>query len=48
MTVIAATASASLGLTRVNEWRTGRIGLIQEHSTRQARMRAEEARSWPG
>jgi hypothetical protein len=40
--VIAATASASLGLTRVNEWRTGRIGLIKEHSPLQARMRAEE------
>ena len=42
MKVIAATASASLGLTRVNEWRTGRIGLIKEHSPLQARMRAEE------
>ena len=40
--VIAATASASLGLTRVNEWRTDRIGLIKEHSPLQARMRAEE------
>ena len=42
MRVIAATASASLGLTRVNEWRTGRIGLIKEHSPLQARMRAED------
>lgn len=42
MKVIAATASASLGLTRVNEWRTGRIGLIKEHSPLQARMRAGE------
>ena len=42
MKVIAATASASLGLTRVNEWRTGRIGLIKEHSPLQARRRAEE------
>ena len=44
MKVIAATASASLGLTRVNEWRTGRIGLIREHSPLQARMRVEEGR----
>ena len=42
MKVVAATASASLGLTRVNEWRTGRIGLIKEHSPLQARLRAEE------
>lgn len=42
MKVIAATASASLGLTRVNEWRTGRIGLIKEHSPLQARLRVEE------
>lgn len=41
MKVIAA-ASASLGLTQVNEWRTGRIGLIKEHSPLQARMRVEE------
>ena len=40
--VVAATASASLGLTRVNEWRTGRIGLIKEHSPLQARMRVED------
>lgn len=44
MKVIAATASASLGLTRVSEWRTGRIGLIKEHSPLQARMRVEEGR----
>lgn len=42
MKVIAATASASLGLTRVNEWRTGQVGLIQEHSPLQARMRVED------
>lgn len=42
MKVIAATASATLGLARVNEWRTGQIGLIKEHSPLQARMRAEE------
>lgn len=42
MKVIAATASASLGLTRVNEWRTGQIGLIKEHSPLQARMRVED------
>jgi hypothetical protein len=42
MKVVAATASASLGLTRINEWRTGRIGLIKERSPLQARMRVEE------
>ena len=42
MKVIAATASASLGLARVDEWRTGRIGLIKEHSPLQARMRVED------
>ena len=42
MKVIAATASATLGLVRVNEWRTGRIGLIKEHSPLQARMRVED------
>ena len=42
MKVVAATASATLGLTRVNEWRTGRVGLIKEHSPLQARMRVEE------
>ena len=44
MKVVAAAASASLGLTRVNEWRTGRVGLIREHSPLQARMRVEEGR----
>lgn len=44
MKVIAATASASLGLARVNEWRTGRIGLIKEHSPLQARLRVEDGR----
>lgn len=44
MKVIAATASASLGLTRVNERRTSQIGLIKEHSPLQARMRVEEGR----
>lgn len=42
MKVVAATASASLGLARVNEWRTGRIGLIKEHSPLQVRMRVED------
>ena len=42
MKVIAATASATLGLVRVDEWRTGRIGLIREHSPLQARMRVED------
>ena len=45
MKVIAASASASLGLTRVNEWRTGRIGLIKEHSPLQARLRVEEGQT---
>lgn len=40
--VVAAAASASLGLVRVDEWRTGQIGLIKEHSPLQARMRVEE------
>lgn len=44
MKVTAATASASLGLVRVNEWRTGRIGLIKECSPLQARLRVEEGR----
>lgn len=44
MKVVAAAASASLGLVRVDEWRTGRIGLIKEHSPLQARMRVEEGR----
>lgn len=42
MKVVAAAASASLDLTRVGEWRTGRIGLIREHSPLQARMRVED------
>lgn len=42
--VVAAAASASLGLARVDEWRTGQIGLIKEHSPLQARMRVEEGR----
>ena len=42
--VVAAAASASLDLARVDEWRTGQIGLIKEHSPLQARMRVEEGR----
>nr|DAN28399.1 MAG TPA: hypothetical protein [Caudoviricetes sp.] len=42
MKVVAAAASASLGLVRVDEWRTGQIGLIKEHSPLQARLRVEE------
>nr|DAN75626.1 MAG TPA: hypothetical protein [Caudoviricetes sp.] len=42
--VVAAAASASLGLARVDEWRTGQIGLIKEHSPLQARLRVEEGR----
>lgn len=42
--VIAAAASTSLGLVRVDEWRTGQIGLIKEHSPLQARMRVEDGR----
>lgn len=42
--VVAAAAAASLGLARVDEWRTGQIGLIKEHSPLQARMRVEEGR----
>lgn len=42
MKVVAAAASASLGLVRVDERRTGQIGLIKEHSPLQARMRVEE------
>lgn len=44
MKVIAATATATatLGLTQVNEWRTGRVGLIKERSPLQARMRVED------
>lgn len=44
MKVVAAAASASLGLARGAEWRTGQIGLIKEHSPLQARMRVEEGR----
>ena len=44
MKVVAAAASASLGLARVDEWRTGQIGLIREHSPLQARLRVEEGR----
>lgn len=44
MKVVAAAASASLGLARVDEWRTGQIGLIKEHSPLQARMRVEDGR----
>lgn len=40
--VVAAAASASLGLSRVDERRTGQIGLIKEHSPLQARMRVED------
>lgn len=43
--VVAAATSATsspLGLVRVDEWRTGQIGLIKEHSPLQARMRVEE------
>lgn len=43
MKVVAAAASASLGLTMGTEWRTGQIGLIKEHSPLQARMRVEDA-----
>lgn len=42
--VVAAAASASLGLARVDEWRTGQIGLIKEHGPLQARMRVEDGR----
>lgn len=42
--VVAAAASASLGLARVDEWRTGQIGLIKEHSPLQARLRVEGGR----
>lgn len=44
MKVVAAAASASLGLVRVDEWRTGQVGLIREHSPLQARMRVEDGR----
>ena len=42
MKVVAAAASASLGLARGTEWRTGQIGLIKEHSPLQARLRVED------
>ena len=44
MKVVAAAASASLGLSMGTEWRTGQIGLIKEHSPLQARLRVEEGR----
>ena len=44
MKVVAAAASASLGLAQGTEWRTGQIGLIKEHSPLQARLRVEEGR----
>lgn len=42
MKVIAAAASASLGLVGGTEWRTGQVGLIKEHSPLQARLRVED------
>lgn len=42
MKVVAAAASASLGLAQGAEWRTGQIGLIKEHSPLQARLRVED------
>nr|DAS00723.1 MAG TPA: hypothetical protein [Caudoviricetes sp.] len=44
MKVVAAAASASLGLAMGTEWRTSQIGLIKEHSPLQARLRVEEGR----
>ena len=44
MKVVAAAASASLGLAQGTEWRTGQIGLIKEHSPLQARLRVEVGR----
>lgn len=44
MKVVAAAASASLGLAWGTEWRTGQIGLIKEHSPLQARLRVEDGR----
>ena len=44
MKVVAAAASASLGLSWVTEWRTGQVGLIREHSPLQARLRVEDGR----
>ena len=42
MKVVAAAASASLGLVWGTEWRTGQVGLIKEHSPLQARLRVED------
>ena len=42
MNVIASIASIALDLTRVNEWRSGQVGLIKEHSPLQVRMRVED------
>lgn len=42
MKVVAAAASASLGLAQGTERRTGQIGLIKEHSPLQARLRVED------
>ena len=44
MKVVAAAASASLGLAMGTEWRTGQVGLIKEHSPLQARLRVEDGR----
>lgn len=44
MKVVAAAASASLGLAMGTEWSTSQIGLIKEHSPLQARLRVEEGR----
>lgn len=44
MKVVAAAASASLGLAQGTEWRTGQVGLIKEHSPLQARLRVEDGR----
>lgn len=44
MKVVAAAASASLGLAWGTEWRTSQVGLIKEHSPLQARLRVEDGR----
>lgn len=44
MKVVAAAASAALGLAWGTEWRTGQVGLIKEHSPLQARLRIEDGR----
>lgn len=44
MKVVAAAASASLGLSWGTERRTGQVGLIKEHSPLQARLRVEDGR----